>query len=256
MRKELLLNSKGLFMSGIGVKLLAFGVGFMTGIGSSMLMNETKEPVPSAEVPAAVSVDQPVSSKGYDFFSQPQITVKWKPGPVYENVPCRDSTILPIWNAIRRDKELREDLDAGRSDCSDLFEFKNVDLNQDGKMEILVRGQAPPLCGGTGNCRFWVFEKNGSSYRMLLAASDDADRSEMGQQIRRQRTNGYSDLLLKGHFSAAETSFSKFKFNGRKYVESDCSYEVPDYENFQGIDQPPKWRFISCKEFYRDLNLH
>lgn len=169
-------------MRGFGVKLLVFGIGFLAGIGSSMLTHRTKVPQPPA-IPTAIAVDQLVPNKGYDFLSQPRITAEWKPDATIEKTPCRNPKILPIWNAIRRDKELREDLDTEQTDCAGIFELKNVDLNQDGKMEILVRGLAPPMCGGTGNCRFWVFEKKGGSFRILLSSSDDADRTEIGHQL-------------------------------------------------------------------------
>jgi hypothetical protein len=241
-------------MHRIDIKLLAFSIGFMIGIGSSMLMRERKEPSGHPDIPRAVAIDEhPI--RGYDFVSspsRPKIPVTPASDLVTKKTYCRDPKILPIWNAIRRNKEWREILayTTESPDCADMFELKHVDLNHDGKMEDLVRGRTIEMCGGVGNCQFWVFEKRGKDYQILLNASDYIDRSIMGQQIRRAQTNGYSDLLLKGHFSAAETSFTDYKFNGRKYVESGCLYEVPDY---RGGDQPAKWHFISCKEFYRDL---
>lgn len=168
---------------------------------------------------------------------------------------CNDPKIKPIWNAIRRDKEVRDALDEETStpDCRDIFEIRYVDLNRRGKKEILARVLSIPFCGAVGNCDLFVLEQTRKGLRLLLHANDYVDATEMGEQVLRKRTNGYLDILTKGHFSAAETSHTTYNFNGRKYVETNCKYSVPKYDN----SGKANWEFISCKEFtrrqYRDL---
>ena len=36
--------------------------------------------------------------------------------------------------------------------------------------------------------------------------------------------------MLKGHFTAAETTYSYYKFNGKKYDESKCLMEILFHE--------------------------
>src|ERR1700682_5899744 len=92
----------------IGIKLLALTFGFVAGVVGAMLMPDVKRPSADLDRPIAAE-KQPV--KGYDFFSPPEITATWKPDPVSKVTSCHDPKIEPIWNAIRRDKELREKLD-------------------------------------------------------------------------------------------------------------------------------------------------
>ena len=165
---------------------------------------------------------------------------------------CDDSKIKPIWLALHKDSEFRERIDEmfEEHDCKDMFEIYRTDLNRDGRKEVLVRGAITEFCGGVGNCMFWVMQKRGRGYKILISASDYVDRSDMGGQILRKSSKGYSDILLKGHFSAAETSFSYYKFDGRRYRESKCLYELP--VSYNGDE--PVWGFISCKEFTRRLD--
>jgi len=124
-----------------------------------------------------------------------------------------------------------------------------ADLNGDGNKEVLVRGKNFQVCSGVGNCGFWVFERTGSKLKLLLSASDYADISDLGDQVLKSQTNGYSDLLLMGHFSVSNTGLYTYKFDGVKYVEARCRYEVPNYKTPEEHDG----EIITCKEFERRL---
>ena len=165
---------------------------------------------------------------------------------------CNDPAIKPIWNAIRRDEEVREALDhrASPVDCHEAFEIGYFDLNGDGKKEILARAIGIPFCGAVGNCDVFVLQKTRKGLRLLLHADDYTDASEMGEQLSQSRTNGYLDVTTKGHFSASETSYTTYKFNGGKYVEISCKYEIATYDR----DNKLALESISCKEFYRRLD--
>ena len=164
---------------------------------------------------------------------------------------CYDPTILPIWPELKHDEGFKDRLyQTGVMNCSDMVEIEKVDLNFDGSAEFLVRGKGPYLCSAVGNCGFWIFEETKSRPRTLLSASDNSDISQPGDQVSRARTRGYSDILLKGHFSAAETGYYTYKFDGQKYVESRCMYEVPKPRR-QGEGS---WELITCQEFERRNN--
>lgn len=194
----------------------------------------------------------PESPKQYDFFADAPVPSEFP----YKLIPtkqirqpltCSDRKILPIWTVLLKDERIFETeyYPDESYDCSKIVQVHYADLNSDGTAEILVRGVIVPLCGGVGNCAFWIFQKVGKQYRILLNASDYIDRSKLGEQILRARTNGYSDILLRGHFSAAHTGFYYLKFDGRKYRDSKCLYEVPDY----GSEDYLHWKFITCDQF-------
>ncbi|HEV7643149.1 MAG TPA: hypothetical protein VGO50_04335 [Pyrinomonadaceae bacterium] len=160
---------------------------------------------------------------------------------------CHDKKILPVWDELKRDKEFqgRTEFTDGTSDCAGMFEYKAVDLNKDGQEEIMLRGKTVSFCGGVGNCMMWIFEKKSGRYRTLLATTDYVDASEMGSQIRKTRTNGYSDLLLKGHIDAGNTHHVYFNFDGKKYRQGKCLVDA----YFPGSSLEPEWRLIACAEF-------
>jgi len=178
-----------------------------------------------------------------------QISEKTDP----EKIECSNKTILKFFPQILKDPEFleRNVTYQGPINCEELFEIKQIDLNRDGRKEILVRGATVPLCGGVGNCSFWIFAKYGNEYRSLLSASDYVDQSVMGNQVLKSSTKGYRDILIKGHFSAGATGFYYQKFNGRKYVESRCLYNVFDKE----VNGKAKFKFITCEEFDKRLEL-
>ena len=170
-------------------------------------------------------------------------------GVIERPIQCHDQILKPVMKIMFKDSEVREEVNRRIEvdECTDLFEHTLADLNSDGVNEILVRGVP---CGATGNCAFWIFQRRGQKYRVLERGGDYTDRAKMGDQILRTKTRGYYDILLRGHFSAAETGFYYLKFNGRKYELDRCLYEVPDYRS-----KKPKWHFITCDEFEASLNL-
>jgi|GEM_PF-4088390 len=170
-----------------------------------------------------------------------------------KRIRCTNDTLNRTIHILKRFKDFREDLDESVDvdNCKDLFELFLVDLNGDGTREIMLRATTVPFCGAVGNCGFWIFERHGNKYKLLLQASDYVDRVKMGDQILGSVTRGYHDILLRGHFSAGETGFYYMKFNGKKYVDGRCLYEVPNYKS-----KKLKWHFITCDEFYASLNLN
>ena len=223
---------------------LAIGVGFVAAIRAVSAMFTT---------PLAVARDAPHSAtQKHDFYPVPPVaTVEVDVEKLRTELSCYDPQVLPIWHQLKKDEEFKHRVghSSDSTNCSEMLEVYRVDLNRDGKKEILVRGKNFQVCGAVGNCGFWVFERAGSSFKKLLSSSDYVDISDLGEQIQKSRTKGYADLLLKGHFSAAETGFYTYKFNGRRYVESRCMYEVPKYTR-QGEALS---EMITCKEFDRRL---
>lgn len=132
-----------------------------------------------------------------------------------------------------------------------MFEIFKFDLNSDGRKEIILRGKVFGMCGATGNCGFWIFEKKGKKYRKVLRSHDYADITVMGEQIQKKKTNGFNNILLKYHFSVSKTVYSTYKFDGRKYVERKCLVSTPISKTLS--EKTPKWHFVSCKKYFKDL---
>ena len=225
----------------LGFATLAVGVGFVAAIAYLASL-----------FTAGASIVQPATTpkpETYDFFSAPKVAPIEE--PLRQELSCYDLHLLPVWNALKNDDEFSERVGHSNdsANCSDMLEVERVDLNRDGRKELLVRGKNFHLCGATGNCGFWVFEEGRTRPRMLLSASDYVDIAELGQQVLRSRTHGYSDLLLKGHFSAAETGHYTYKFDGQKYIQKRCMYEVPKYDRSNEVS----WEMITCEEFDRRI---
>lgn len=194
----------------------------------------------------------PTPSPRHDFFSVQESPAS--PTPVEEEpkeIICEHRILEPIWKILMKGKDFRESVSyAPPTYCEEVLDVTLIDVNGDGLPEIFLWAKTAHFCGAVGNCAFWIFQKRGSKYWMLLEASDYIDRSVMGEQLLRTKSQGYYDILLKGHLSGAETSFSYYKFNGRRYVETRCMYEVPKYDRQDHLS----WEMITCEEFDRRGN--
>ncbi len=196
----------------------------------------------------------PIVETGFDVSARAPDAASHRQPPIEQKTYCSDLRIMPIWKTLLADKASREVLEYSTdvTDCKDILEIKYVDLNGDRKNEVLVRAVSIPSCGAVGNCDFWILEKRNGRYRIILHDNDYWDITEMGKQVLRKRTNGYRDVLLKGHFSAAETSFVTYRYNGKRYVQSRCRYQVPDHSRSDA--NQTRWHFISCSKFARRLD--
>ncbi len=159
---------------------------------------------------------------------------------------------MPVWNKLIKDKSFQDwgGSDNENLDCVDMLEINEFDLNQDGQKEILLRGTNFNLCSGVGNCAFWIYEKKGKGFRKILYSTDYIDITEMSKQIQKNKTNGYFNVVLKGHLNASETSYETFKFDSQNYKESKCL--VNTCIICSGAN--PKWEFISCREYDKRQN--
>jgi hypothetical protein len=92
-----------------------------------------------------------------------------------------------------------------------------VDLNGDGVDEIIAQPVGEYSCSPTGNCPFWVFQKAGTKYRLILEKGAVQNFS-----IRPARTNGYSDFVLGMHGSATEQGLFVYQFSAGRYRRTGC----------------------------------
>ncbi len=148
--------------------------------------------------------------------------------PKLHKPTCNIKGLLPVWNELIKNKEFkeREKEFYQDADCALMFDVKKVDLNNDGQNEIVFWGNNGNLCGATGNCALWVYEKKGNKYKLLLQSIAYRDGAEEWFEVKNVKTNGYRNLLLKGHFSGYETTHSFYRFNGDRYIETKCWFEI------------------------------
>ncbi|HQU82235.1 MAG TPA: hypothetical protein PKY59_03880 [Pyrinomonadaceae bacterium] len=161
---------------------------------------------------------------------------------------CNNPKISKIWNFLQNDRDFKEwnPITADSLNCEELLEIKEIDLNRDGKTEIFLSGKNN-LCSAVGNCAFWIFAKDKKGYKKLLYATDYNELEKFGTQIKNSKTNGFPDILLKGHLTASDTSYETYKFDGKKYKQSKCLVETP----IVAVSENPKWEFVGCKQFFK-----
>lgn len=221
----------------IGVVTLATGIGLVSlvAVVSSLLAE-----------PVTVERQENIGVTSSENFK----TLGPLPGREGRVLACYDPNILPLWKELKADAQFQEWLDGtgGVINCADMVEIRKVDLNRDGQDEALVRGKGPTLCGATGNCGFWIFNKKGMKWTAILSGYDYSEYEAWDQQVvQRGSTRSYSDILLKTHHTAAETSFRTYKFDGAQYKETRCMYEIPK-SNRTGEGS---MELITCSEFER-----
>jgi len=83
-----------------------------------------------------------------------------------------------------------------------------VDLNGDGIPEVIAQGTSKEGCSPTGNCPFWVLQKSGRDYRLLVSL--DAIQTF---QIQRSRSNGFRDIVVGMHGSATESTLRLLRYS-------------------------------------------
>ncbi len=103
---------------------------------------------------------------------------------------------------------------------------KYVDLNGDGKPEVIAQSTDVTTCSSTGNCRVWVLRKLKNQYSVVL--------NETGQTFTVQpgSTNGFHDLVLTLHDSAFASDGKVFRFDGRAYTLAE-SFAIEWYSRDQ-----------------------
>lgn len=227
----------------IFIALLTFG------IGSFIVLNmywrsEENLYTPTNAVSLNRYTDQPDFRKSfvkyYDSSQEQEAQTKKLEKPF-----CKDKRILQVWNTLIQDKDFQdwEPISKESLDCADTVEVKKIDLNRDGTKEFLLRGKS--LCSPVGNCGFWVYEKKGNKFKKLLYSTDQWEMTDLPNQVKKSRTNGYFDILLKGHFTASETTYQYYKFVKGKYKLTKDLIEtciVCSGDN-------PKWKMMTWKEY-------
>ena len=114
-------------------------------------------------------------------------------------------------------KELRECIEqdeGGARAAEEKITVEEVDLNRDGVPEYKVEMGGGCACGAA-NCSVFIYRKAGDGFESLLE-----DASGLGVEVLRSATNGYADLVVTSHDTAATEYETTYKFDGKRYRES------------------------------------
>jgi len=117
-----------------------------------------------------------------------------------------------------------------------------VDLNGDGKPEIIAQANGLGPCGGTGNCIFWIFQRTATGLKVIL---DTEDRSQVTFEkilVRPWSTNGYKDIVLGSHSNASSRGLTWFQYEDGIYRIHACYYLTWEGNDLQPLKSPMIWR--------------
>ena len=98
---------------------------------------------------------------------------------------------------------------------------KLVDLNGDGRPEIIAQANGLGPCGGTGNCIVWIFQWAPTGVKVLLDTLDH----EAGFQVitvRPWSTNDFRDIVLGSHSSATTRNLVWYRYKDGAYRSWKC----------------------------------
>ncbi len=137
----------------------------------------------------------------------------------------RGEKIKKGWNDItsglikevtgKNENELEETEQHFWKDLGFQFTTYLIDTDGDGKNELAIQNRCAPV----GNCKFWLFRKNGNDYETILKTLDGAVQTF---KLRSSKTNGYVDLETKDHNDAWSGGMYIYKFDGKEYKLSEC----------------------------------
>jgi hypothetical protein len=111
------------------------------------------------------------------------------------------------------------------------YYYNRVDLNGDGKLEVLVYlVGGSPSCG-TGGCHTLIFKTVGTGYDLV----SEIGLTRLPIIVTERKTNGWKDLIILTVGGGARANYWLVRFNGRTYPENPGSgSEVPSNSTVTG----------------------
>lgn len=94
------------------------------------------------------------------------------------------------------------------------YVYGEVDLNGDGRDEMLVYLLGPFFCG-SGGCNLLLFEGGGDGYTLV----DEFPTSRLPIIVSPERSEGWSDLVRPESGGGAPPSYVRHAFDGERYAE-------------------------------------
>lgn len=97
-----------------------------------------------------------------------------------------------------------------------------IDLNGDGRPEIVVRVPAPPHIGGTSGYPGFIYSRDGGELRKVMDEGGWTPIIRLGS-----RTKGWNDIAVQIGGGGAAWEFEIFRYNGKIYKHSRYQVKQP-----------------------------
>lgn len=164
--------------------------------------------------------------------------------PFSGKLTCTDKVIGSFWEELKSDENFKFSTEGLQHDanCTDILYIDQIDLNNDGKKEIIASGTNWALCSATGNCGVWIFGKKNGQMTKLLSAVSHSETDKTLIKLKNSYKNQYRIIELNNHLSGYETSFRKLSFNGTEYVEFDCTVRIYTIDDSEQNISCEEWR--------------
>jgi hypothetical protein len=136
---------------------------------------------------------------------------------VWQGEPSKEVRAKLFKQVLADDAELRECLkeqEGGAAAAQENMTVEEHDLNRDGVKEYEVQLSGMCACGAH-NCTIYLYRANGTGFESILESA-----AGLGIELLRTSSNGYTDLQINAHDSAATESRTVYKFDGKQYREA------------------------------------
>jgi hypothetical protein len=153
-------------------------------------------------------------------FAAPALRAQSGPRPVVTGqVKPEEARDARLEAAIRDpDGDGRPDnIDAGGTFWTNYY-YNRVDLNGDGRPEVLVYLFGSYTCG-SGGCNTLVFRQDGEGYKLVSEIS----LTHNPVVVSERRTNGWNDLIFLVAGGGARAHYAVLRFDGRTYPNNPTS---------------------------------
>ena len=120
------------------------------------------------------------------------------------------------------DDEMQEDCRRGRLEkIIKATAFARIDLDGDAQPEYRLSITTPGArLANSIETDFYIYQKMPQGYNLLFS------ETAYSLAVRKTMTHGYRDLFSENH--GAESSFTVYKYDGKRYQEADCWREERD----------------------------
>jgi len=125
------------------------------------------------------------------------------------------------------------------------YVYGRVDLNADGRYEVLVLPMGPFFCG-TGGCNLYLFTESEAGYVLISTFP----RSRLPMMASPHKTAGWHDLIRRESGGGMQPAYVRHRFDGARYSESERLPAEPmpagmpllggDYSYVTGFPLPPR----------------
>lgn len=157
----------------------------------------------------------------------------------FQGEPSKEVRTKLFKQALSDDAELRECLkeqEGGAAAAQENMTVEELDLNRDGVKEYEVQLSGMCACGAQ-NCTIYLYRASGQGFESILDGA-----SGLGIELRRTASNGYTDLQINAHDTAATESRTVYKFDGKQYREAQTTIV-----HLETGESKPAWRRVQFK---------